>query len=70
MNEWTVEGLKAFEEKIADFFNKGEIRAPIHLSDGNESSLIEIFKVVFLFRLYPVVHREIVDQLVFRTCKQ
>ncbi len=46
MNEWTVEGLKAFEAKIADFFNKGEIRAPIHLSDGNESSVIDVFQHV------------------------
>lgn len=46
MNEWTIEELIAFESKIADLFNKGEIRAPVHLSDGNESSIIEIFKSV------------------------
>ena len=46
MSEWTVEGLKAFESKIADLFNNGVIRAPIHLSDGSESSIIEIFKSV------------------------
>jgi len=46
MNEWTVEGLIAFESKIADLFNNGVIRAPVHLSDGSESSIIEIFKSV------------------------
>jgi pyruvate dehydrogenase E1 component alpha subunit len=46
MNEWTAEGLIAFESKIADLFNNGAIRAPVHLSDGSESSIIEIFKSV------------------------
>ena len=46
MSEWTVEGLISFESKIADLFNNGVIRAPVHLSDGSESSVIEIFKSV------------------------
>ena len=46
MNEWTAEGLIAFESKIAELFNNGVIRAPVHLSDGSESSIIEIFKSV------------------------
>ena len=46
MSEWTVESLIAFESKIADLFNNGVIRAPVHLSDGSESSVIEIFKSV------------------------
>jgi TPP-dependent pyruvate/acetoin dehydrogenase alpha subunit len=46
MRKWTVEGLIAFETKIADLFNQGAIRAPVHLSDGNESSIIEIFNNV------------------------
>jgi len=46
MSEWTVEGLVAFESKIADLFNNGVIRAPVHLSDGSESSIIEIFKSI------------------------
>lgn len=46
MNNWTIEDLISFETKIADLFNKGEIRAPVHLSDGSESSIIEIFKRV------------------------
>lgn len=46
MQKWTVDSLRAYEAKIADFFNKGEIRSPVHLSDGNEESLIEVFKEV------------------------
>lgn len=38
--------LIAFEADIAECFNRGEIRAPIHLSGGNEDQLIEIFKNV------------------------
>jgi TPP-dependent pyruvate/acetoin dehydrogenase alpha subunit len=46
MKIWTPQSLIAFEEKIAELFNKGEIRAPVHLSDGTEESLIGIFKEV------------------------
>ena len=35
-----------FEEEIADLFNKGKIRAPVHLYQGNESKIIEFFKRV------------------------
>lgn len=38
--------LIAFEADIAECFNRGEIRAPIHLSGGNEDRLIEIFRNV------------------------
>lgn len=40
----SVNDLKAFEQKVVDIFNKGEIRAPIHLSGGNEHRLISIFR--------------------------
>jgi TPP-dependent pyruvate/acetoin dehydrogenase alpha subunit len=46
MENWTVELLKEFEEDIANSFNMGEIRSPVHLSDGNEAALIQIFKDV------------------------
>jgi TPP-dependent pyruvate/acetoin dehydrogenase alpha subunit len=36
--------LIKFEEEIADIFTAGKIRAPVHLSDGNEDALIDIFK--------------------------
>ena len=41
---YTVQDLKNFELEVADIFNSGKIKAPVHLSDGNESHLIEIFK--------------------------
>lgn len=42
----TKEELIAFETEIADIYEQGTIRAPIHLSDGNEEQLIEIFKKI------------------------
>ncbi len=38
--------LIAFEEDIAREYDAGHIRAPIHLSQGNEDQLIEVFKTV------------------------
>lgn len=38
--------LIAFEREVADRFERGEIRGPIHLSGGNEDQLIELFKNV------------------------
>jgi TPP-dependent pyruvate/acetoin dehydrogenase alpha subunit len=43
------EDLIRFEEDIAAEFNAGKIRAPIHLSHGNEQQLIEIFST----KVYP-----------------
>lgn len=43
---WTPERLRAFEESVKKLFLDGKIRAPIHLSGGNEERLIEIFKQV------------------------
>jgi len=36
--------LIAFETEIADIFNAGKIRAPVHLYYGNEAQMIEIFR--------------------------
>jgi pyruvate dehydrogenase E1 component alpha subunit len=44
MRGHTVESLKAFEQEVAEAFNAGKIRAPIHLSGGNEESLLKIFE--------------------------
>ena len=38
--------LQEFEREVADAFEAKKIHAPIHLSDGNEDALIEIFKHV------------------------
>jgi pyruvate dehydrogenase E1 component alpha subunit len=45
-SNWTVESLKKFEAELADLFNMGKIKAPVHFSDGNEAELIKIFEKV------------------------
>ncbi|MFA6354720.1 MAG: thiamine pyrophosphate-dependent enzyme [Candidatus Paceibacterota bacterium] len=40
----TKQELIEFENEIADIYCAGKILAPIHLSDGNEDVLINIFK--------------------------
>jgi len=40
------EQLIAFETDIADCFNNAMIKAPVHLYDGNEDQMIDIFKNV------------------------
>jgi len=40
----TAKELIAFETEIADIFNAGKIRAPVHLYYGNEAQIIEVFR--------------------------
>jgi pyruvate dehydrogenase E1 component alpha subunit len=42
----TEQELIDFEKEVADIYCDGKIRAPIHLSDGNERQLIEVFKMI------------------------
>lgn len=42
----TKDDLIYFEESIADSFNRGEIRYPVHLESGNEDDLIDVFKEI------------------------
>ena len=42
----TKDELIAFERDIANEFEVGHIRAPVHLHGNNEDQLIEIFKDV------------------------
>jgi len=44
--EYTEEDLIKFEEDIANCFNDGLIKAPIHLYHNNEKQMIDIFKDV------------------------
>jgi pyruvate dehydrogenase E1 component alpha subunit len=44
--KWTIKSLKDFESELGDIFNSGKIKAPVHLSDGNEEGLIDVFKNV------------------------
>lgn len=43
---YTVADLQGFTQDIANEFNAGHIRAPVHLDGGNEQHLIDIFKEV------------------------
>ena len=42
--DFTEQDLLDFELKIIESWEGGKIRGPVHLSNGNESQLIEIFK--------------------------
>lgn len=42
----TKEELISFEREMADVFEEGKIRAPMHLSKGNEDALIDIFVLI------------------------
>ncbi len=42
----TKQGLISFEEEVGELFNQGLIKAPVHLYDGNEDEMIDIFKDV------------------------
>ena len=46
MAQITKKDLMDFEDEIAALFCDAKIRAPIHLSDGNEDQLIEIFRSI------------------------
>lgn len=43
---YTADDLIDFENKVKEHYENGEIKAPIHLSKGNENQLIEIFKYI------------------------
>ena len=43
---WDKEELINFEDDIISHWEKGEIKGPIHLSNGNEEELIEVFKKI------------------------
>ena len=46
MRDLLPSDLINFEEKIAGLFNEGKIPFPIHLSNGNEESIIDIFRSI------------------------
>ena len=41
---YTAEELIEFENEMAQCFNDARIKAPVHLYDGNEEPMIEVFK--------------------------
>ena len=42
----TKDELIEFEEEIAELFNTGKIRAPVHLYYGNEEAIIQVFRAI------------------------
>ena len=44
MKNYTKNNLIKFEDEIANLFNNGKIKSPVHLYYGNEVELIKIFK--------------------------
>ena len=46
MEKSVKDGLIAFEAEMAELFNQGKIKAPLHLAGGNEDQLIEIFRSI------------------------
>lgn len=42
----TADDLRQFAQDVAEAFNRGDIRAPIHLDGGNEDQLIDVFKTI------------------------
>ena len=40
----TKEQLIQFENEIADCFNSAMIKAPVHLYNGNEQQIIDVFE--------------------------
>ena len=44
ISKWSAENLINFENKVVDLFNSGQIKAPVHLSSGNEKELTSMFE--------------------------
>ena len=44
--EISKDDLIHFEDKVAETFNSGKIKAPIHLYSGNEEILIDLTKKI------------------------
>lgn len=41
-----AEDLVRFEDEVAEAFNTGRIRAPVHLYSGNEAQMLEVFEQI------------------------
>jgi pyruvate dehydrogenase E1 component alpha subunit len=46
MKKYTPQDLIDFETKVAETFNSGSIKSPVHLYDGNEEQIINVFENV------------------------
>ena len=45
-NGHTKQSLIDFEADIASIYESGKIKAPVHLRDGNEQELIDLFSLL------------------------
>ena len=56
--------LILFEKEIADLFNNGKIRSPVHLYKGNEDKIIDVFKNIrphhFFLALFEIIRGRII----------
>jgi pyruvate dehydrogenase E1 component alpha subunit len=43
-DQYNPDTLRAFEARVAEAFNAGKIKAPVHLSGGNELDVLEYFR--------------------------
>jgi pyruvate dehydrogenase E1 component alpha subunit len=43
-DKFNPDTLRAFEARVAEAFNAGRIKAPVHLSGGNELDLLQYFR--------------------------
>ena len=46
MKKYTPQELINFETQVAETFNSGVIKSPVHLYDGNEEQIIKVFENV------------------------
>ena len=51
------EDLIKFEEEIAELFNAGKIRAPVHLYHWNEDQIIDIIKLNEAEDIFPAYEK-------------
>lgn len=46
MKKYSPQELVEFETKVAETFNSGVIKSPVHLYDGNEEQIINVFEKI------------------------
>ena len=58
-NKMNKKDLILFEKEIANLFNKGKIKSPVHLYNGNEDKIIDVFKNIrphhFFLVLFEII---------------
>ena len=62
--------LIRFEDDIAETFNKGMIKAPVHLHSGNEDFLINFFKKKLKKMIGCFVLGDLIINVYLRECHQ